>query len=115
MPPDKGYQDKLVIGCFDSGKLIGVIDIIRDYRGEHCWFLGLLFLDPGRRSQGHGASIVRDLKLALRCVGGKRLSLAVIERNQRAFQFWKRMAFDEERRSAGMGQLRPVVVLSTTL
>jgi GNAT superfamily N-acetyltransferase len=118
LPPDKGYDDKFVIGCFDCGKLIGVIDLIRDYRDEHHWFLGLLFLDPRRRGQGNGARIVRDLEEALRRAGGRRLGLAVIERNIRALKFWQCMGFDEERRSEcsiGMGPLLPVVVLGRTL
>ena len=118
LPPDKNYGDKFVIGCFDCGELIGVIDLIRHYRVEHHWFLGLLFLDPRRRGQGNGARIVRDLEEALRRLGGRSLGLAVIERNVRALQFWQRMGFDEERRSersVGMGQLLPVVVFGRTL
>jgi GNAT superfamily N-acetyltransferase len=118
LPPDKGYDDKFVIGCFDCGELIGVIDLIRDYRDKYHWFLGLLFLDPCRRDQGNGARIVRDLEDALRREGGRRLSLAVIERNRRALRFWQRTGFDEERRSEhsiGMELLLPVVVLGRTL
>ncbi len=99
LPPDKTEDDKFVLGLFDeTGKLTGVIDLIRDYPEPGHWYFGLLFLDPRYRGQGHGSRIARDLNDILRRAGGRRLRLASVLRNTGAVHFWERLGFTEERR-----------------
>jgi hypothetical protein len=48
VPQDRKVDDKLPIGIFDSreGELVGVIDVLRNYRIGGDWWIGLILLAP---------------------------------------------------------------------
>lgn len=58
LPPGKMYNDKFLFGVFRSSALVGVIDLIRDWRSERSWTLGLLLLDQAIRGHGVGRALV---------------------------------------------------------
>jgi len=101
VPEGKDEADKLVLGVRSGdGRLVGVLDLIRDLPAEGEWWLGLLMLDPAERRRGLGAALVKALANAIRDVGGGAVSLGVLEQNTAAGRFWERLGFVELRRSA---------------
>ena len=62
LPTNKGYEDKLLLGVFTSyNKLISIVDFIRDFPAVGEWMLGLMLIDPDKRSIGIGKIVHRSL------------------------------------------------------
>ena len=62
LPPGKTLGDKFGMGVFDGAdRLVGAIDVIRDYPEPREWYLGLLVLEPGQRNQGLGTKLLDAL------------------------------------------------------
>ena len=87
LPPNKILKDKFLFGVYKSNKLIGIIDIIRDFPTIGEWTIGLLLLEPEERRKGLGIIIHEALVKWARHLGAKRFSIGVIEDNYRAFKF----------------------------
>jgi GNAT superfamily N-acetyltransferase len=100
LPPGKTYNDKFLLGLFCDSALVGVIDLIRAWRTETSWTLGLLMLDPDIRGRGVGKAVVRTLEAWIRSQGANVMRIGVVERNTRAISFWKRLGYIEIARSA---------------
>jgi len=96
LPEGKTAEDKLVIGLFEEGveAPAGVLDLIRDCpeRGE--WFIGLLLLDPSRRSAGMGARVHAALEQWVQSQGATGLRLVVQRQNPGATRFWRRQGYE---------------------
>lgn len=88
LPPGKRYDDKFLLGTFRSTSLVGVVDVIRDWRSEGSWTLGLLLLDPTIRGHGVGRAIVALLDSWMSAQGARLIRLGVAVRNARAINFW---------------------------
>ncbi len=94
LPPGKTLGDKFGMGVFDgAGRLVGGIDVIRDYPEPREWYLGLLVLDPEHRNQGLGAKLLATLTEWLRRQDAAYLRLAVSEHNAAGQRFWTRSGF----------------------
>lgn len=88
---DKG--DKLVLAVSEDDRLIGLIDILKNYPGENTWMIGLLIIDPDFRGKGLGELIHRDIiELAIK-EKVSRLRIGVVEKNINALKFWKRRGY----------------------
>ncbi|PTL77086.1 GNAT family N-acetyltransferase [Vitiosangium sp. GDMCC 1.1324] len=95
LPPNKALGDKFGMGVFDgAGRLVGAIDVIRDYPEPREWYLGLLVLDPHHRNHGLGAKLMAALTQWLRQREAVYLRLAVSEHNEGGQRFWARMGFE---------------------
>lgn len=97
LPPNKNLEDKILLGVYKSNKLIGIIDIIRDYPIKSEWTIGLLLLEPEERGKGLGAIIHEALIKRARHLGAKRFSIGVIEDNNKAFSFWSKLGYEKIR------------------
>jgi RimJ/RimL family protein N-acetyltransferase len=95
LPDGKEYDDKFLIGIFNSDKLIGVLDVIRDYPDKDIWFIGLLMLEPAQRSKSIGTKIMKSLENWVSGLGARQLRLSVAEENTKALNFWRRVGFQE--------------------
>ena len=96
LPPGKDAADKYVLGIHTpDGRLVGVLDLMRDYPEPGNWFLGLLMLDPDVRASGLGGRIYRSAAQALAGRGCTAVYLAVLEQNTAAERFWRRQGFEE--------------------
>lgn len=89
MPPGRKIEDKLPIGVFDSNNtLVPLLDVLRDYRIEFEWWIGLMLVVPASRNAGLGTQIHGAFEsYAFNC-GAQRLLLAVLEEKTDAHRFW---------------------------
>lgn len=95
LPPDKRAEDKFVYGMFRDKGLIGVLDIVKDYRKAGEWTIGLLMLAPDERGKGLGKQLHAFAKLLVVKNGGTTLRLGVLEENLRAKKFWEFLGYTE--------------------
>jgi GNAT superfamily N-acetyltransferase len=95
LPPGRLLDDKFVFEL-DGG----VVDVVRGYREQDEWYLGLMLFAPEHRSTGRGARALEQLVQWLEPQGARHLRLAVAEQNVRALEFWKRHGFRFDRRFA---------------
>ncbi|HHY64973.1 MAG TPA: GNAT family N-acetyltransferase [Clostridiaceae bacterium] len=96
LPPGKESSDKFVYGVFNPDNvLVAVADIVRNYREEGEWMLGLLLIDPNERGSGLGRIIHEYIKNMVREQGGVKIRIGVLEDNIRAVKFWTGLGYSE--------------------
>jgi ribosomal protein S18 acetylase RimI-like enzyme len=96
LPPGKKPEDKIVYGMLKSGlKIIGVLDMVRDYRISGEWTIGLMILRPDERGQGLGRQLFGFAKHRILQENGHSIRLGVLEENYRARLFWHSLGFRE--------------------
>ncbi len=95
LPVGKTLNDKFNYGIYKDNKLIGIIDLIRNYPEEKTWFLGLLLIHPKERGNGLGAKVFNFLLEQLKSTDTKMIKLSVAEQNTQALSFWKSLDFIE--------------------
>jgi GNAT superfamily N-acetyltransferase len=113
-PKGRGPDDKFVFGVFtEPAGLIGVLDVIRDYPNPRDWFIGLMLFGPSHRSQGLGRQLYLAFETWAVQRGARSILLAVVERNERARRFWKRLGFEpiEKRPRRRQGKRKNVVIV----
>jgi GNAT superfamily N-acetyltransferase len=93
LPPEKGHMMALRDA---GGKLVGVMEGIRDFPGPDEWYLGLLLLAPEVRGQRRGEAVIQGYEAWVRGQGAKLLRLGVAEPNPAAHRFWLRVGYREE-------------------
>lgn len=100
-PPGVTPDDKLVFGVHSQdGKMVAVLDAVRDYPAHGTWWLGLLLIDPAYRNQGLGREIYRSFEDWLHGQHCQGVYLGVLDENQDAFRFWQALGFVEYERQA---------------
>ena len=115
IPPGKKYKDKYVIGIFDSSdKLIGVLDMIKDYPMKQDWVLSLLMIDPAKRHMGIGKSVHKYITNQLFKTGAAQLKICVTENNKSAYEFWRSLGYIENyRKQYVLGSKQSVFIIMT--
>lgn len=104
-PRGKELGDKFSFGVYSpAGRLVGFLDLMRDYPGEGEWWIGLLVLDPAVRGGGLGGRIYRAAAGWVRARGGAAIYAGVLEQNPGAERFWRREGFVELRREAHVSE-----------
>jgi len=94
LPPGKQYEDKYSLGVFNtSNRLIGVVDIVKNYPATGEWMLGLLLIKPNERSNGLGRTIHAGLVEWARTNGAASIRIGVIEDNIKAEKFWFELGY----------------------
>jgi GNAT superfamily N-acetyltransferase len=96
LPDGKTYNDKFVYGIFCDDKMVGCIDVIRDYPKNGVAWIGLLLVSEKLHGQGIGRKALELLKREIyswkACKG---IQLAVVSTNDVALPFWRKMGFCE--------------------
>lgn len=97
LPEGKDYGDKFLLGIFstDTRKLIGVIDLIRDFPTGGEWVLGLMLIDPEFRASGLGSQVCQSLASWCQSRGAMSIRLGVVEDNSAGLRFWQKSGFEE--------------------
>ena len=113
LPPDKTYDDKILIGLFDQADtLIGLLDAIRNYPEPGVWHIGLLLIDSTHRKRGRGAEVYQAFEDRSRSQAAQAVRLGVFEQNEKAQRFWQRMGFTEiEREHRLFGALDGILIV----
>jgi len=95
LPPGKELKDKYNFGVYKENLLIAVIDIVKDYKADKEWIIGLLMIDPGERGNGLGRKLHNLIKDWVSEEHGKLLRIGVVEENRRGYKFWREMGYAE--------------------
>jgi ribosomal protein S18 acetylase RimI-like enzyme len=112
-PPGRPVDSGMAIGLISAdGALCGVISAARDYPQPGEWWIGLILVDPARRSQGLGAAACRGFEEFAARGGARQVGIGVVQANQKALHFWKRLGYEQvERRPPQRYGQRDHVVL----
>jgi GNAT superfamily N-acetyltransferase len=112
-PPGKTPDEMLALGFYtEEHGLIGVLDMLRNYPDNGDWWIGLLLIDPAHRNKGLGRQIYLAFETWARQRDVGRIFLGVVEKNDKAFSFWRSLGFDEVDRQPPrqFGRLTHVVI-----
>ncbi|WP_409227313.1 GNAT family N-acetyltransferase [Gudongella sp. SC589] len=112
LPPGKDMEDKLVLGVYGNELLIGVVEMVRDYKVPGEWIIGLLLIDPDRRGISLGSAIHDYIREYVSLNGGSILRIGVIEENIKGMNFWKKLGYQEvERKEQSFGNKEHTVIV----
>ncbi|MPZ68108.1 MAG: GNAT family N-acetyltransferase [Actinobacteria bacterium] len=95
LPEGKTYDDKFTFVFIFESKVVGDLDLIRDYPESGEWWLGVLLLDPSIRSMGLGSDILEAFSNWVAENGGRAIRLAVASKNPEGLRFWQHRGFVE--------------------
>lgn len=97
LPDGKSYDDKFVLGVFDSaGLMVGCADLIRGFPYPETAMLGLLLISEAEQKKGYGKLAYEALeRLALSWAGTRKVRIGVIGTNGLVLPFWKSLGFVE--------------------
>jgi GNAT superfamily N-acetyltransferase len=103
LPPDKGYEDKFVLGVYLEDVMIGCVDLIRGYPDGHTAHLGLLLLAESYQRRGIGKAAYLAVEDYVRRWGPEwtRVRIGVVRTNEEVLSFWTKLGF------APTGEVKP--------
>ncbi|MET9269785.1 GNAT family N-acetyltransferase [Kribbella sp. NPDC003557] len=97
-------ESKIVLGAFDDGQLVAVVDLLRGFPNEHTAFIGLLEVHSHHQGRGYGGSTYGLVQRYVESTWPevRTMRLAVVDTNaQVATGFWQRQGFQPT------GEVRP--------
>ena len=95
-PSNLPISHKIMWGFEKDFKLVGVVDILRDYPHSGVWYVGLLLLSPELRGNGYGKKLWEAIEQQIEKMGASEVKLIVQEQNPKARKFWERVGFSFE-------------------
>jgi ribosomal protein S18 acetylase RimI-like enzyme len=99
-PPGRSLSDKFVYGLLDrKGDIVGVLEGMRHYPDEMTWWIGLFMLAPEVRGRGLGQRLIQDFSAHVRSEQGASIMLGVVEENDAAHHFWRKLGFELVRKT----------------
>jgi uncharacterized protein len=103
VPEGSSPDDKVPLGVWADGELVGLLDLLLRYPDDETVYLGLLLIERGHQGRGIGRATLGalDREVAARWPWARRLRLSVVRTNDNVLGFWRRMGFTET------GELRP--------
>lgn len=117
LPPGKELKDKFVFGVYnDKCCMIAVIDLVRGYKAENEWMLGLFMIDPCEREKGLGKRLHEFIKEWVSSCQGCKVRIGVARDNENAFRFWSGLGYIEiERVNLKLGNKENTVIVMNYL
>lgn len=115
IPPNNDIKDKSVIGIYNSSKkLVGLVDLIKNYPKEDTWIIGLMLIEPNERRQKIGQEIDKLIKTYISSKGGKAIHLGVLRENISGRKFWESQGYLKvsETKSKINGSLHEIDLMS---
>jgi GNAT superfamily N-acetyltransferase len=96
LPPGKASDDRLVFGLRDDEeRLVGAVDVVRDYPAAREYWLGTMIIEPSIRGVGLGAWFHAQVLAWIRTQGARGVQLCVQKQNPGAIRFWAREGYEE--------------------
>lgn len=113
LPPGKEMKDKFVLGVYNNeSKMIAVIDIIKDYKVEKEWAIGLLMIDLDERGKRLGTKLHDFLIEWVSDYQTKSFRIGVVEENINALGFWRKLGYSEiDRINMKLGNKDNVIIV----
>lgn len=107
VPPGFSPERRRIEGVQQDGRLIALLDTLRDYPDEHSWWIGLLIVDPRHRRSGLGKAIAQAFERRAKNRGYRQSALAILKDNPTAWSFWRGLGYRETEivRSVAFGEL----------
>lgn len=76
-----------------EGDFIGIIDLIKFYPTDDTHYIGLFMLDKNVQGNHLGSKVIKELIKVFKEEGIKKIRLAVVLDNQKAYSFWQNLGF----------------------
>jgi GNAT superfamily N-acetyltransferase len=94
--PGKAPGDRRVFGLLDDeDRLVGAVDVVRDYPVAREYWLGTMIIEPSIRGVGLGAWFHAQVLAWIREQGARGVQLRVQQENAGALRFWAREGYEE--------------------
>lgn len=94
--PGKAPSDRLTFGLRDDEeRLVGAVDVVRDYPAAQDFWLGTMVIEPSIRGVGLGAWFHAQVLAWIRAQGARGVQLCVQKQNPGAIRFWAREGYEE--------------------
>jgi GNAT superfamily N-acetyltransferase len=94
--PGKAPGDKTAFGLLDDEeRLIGAVDVVRDYPEPAQFWIGTMVIEPTIRGVGMGGWFHVEVLSWIRGRGGRSVGLCVQVQNAGALRFWERAGYVE--------------------
>lgn len=94
--PGKAAADRLAFGLRDDEeRLVGAVDVVRDYPAAGEYWLGTMVIEPSIRGVGLGAWFHGQVLAWIRGQGARGVQLCVQKENPGALRFWAREGYEE--------------------
>jgi GNAT superfamily N-acetyltransferase len=95
-PPGTTPSDRRAFGLLDDEeRLIGAVDVVRDYPAAGEFWLGTMIIEPTIRGVGLGAWFHGQVLAWIRGQGARGVQLCVQRQNAGALRFWAREGYEE--------------------
>jgi len=113
LPADASPERKYLWALRLDGKLVGCLDVLRQWPTRSTLSIGLLMVAPNLRGQGIGHAALEQLRLRTRAWSDvRRWRVAVVESQAGARRFWRGKAFSETGQSrTDAAHSAPLVVM----
>jgi RimJ/RimL family protein N-acetyltransferase len=96
LPEGKLYDDKFVYGIYFDRKMVGCIDVIRDFPTKETAWIGLFMISEKYQRRGVGIAAFNILRNYIeKWPNCERVGLAVVSTNDVALPFWRKVGFQE--------------------
>lgn len=99
LPPQHNPADKLSLGIYADGQLIGVVDILLHYATQDEMMLGLLLLHPDFRGKKLGVWVHEELLKIAKKHHAQYMRIGVVTQNEKALNFWQKIGYQEIKRT----------------
>jgi ribosomal protein S18 acetylase RimI-like enzyme len=96
-PPDFDLKQKIYIGIWENGKVIGVLDLLKGYPKQAYIWIGLLLIHGKLHNKKIGSKIVDAVIEASKIAEYEFIQLGVIENNVVGLEFWQKHGFSKVR------------------
>ena len=93
VPEGWSEKDKAVFKIVGDERVVGLVDILKNYPDNETWMIGLLLVTPEYRGCGVGGRVHEEIKSMAVNNKIKKLRIGVLEENFRGRQFWRGLGY----------------------
>jgi Acetyltransferase (GNAT) family. len=93
LPPNVTIENKYIVGFFEKGRMIAVMDLIDGYPEEKIAFIGFFMTHASVQNKGLGSAIISEVMDYLKSINYLAVRLAWAKGNPQAEHFWLKNGF----------------------